>query len=270
MYSDFSHFVFEILQNADDHRATTITFNLTPDELVIEHNGIPFKEENVKAISYFGKSTSRDDLIKTGHFGLGFKSVFAFTATPAIHSGEENFKIYGLYCLKALPRPADLETEKTRISLLFNHIEKEPDFVETLVPKKTAFDKISRRLKKLDITTLLFTRNILEIKWIIQDEKGHYLRGGDKDKENISEYLQTRKTEITDGDSLHTYLVFSRPIKWKGKEYKPVEIAFFLDDSNNVEKIRSTKKPLFVLFPTTQETYGGSAVKRYLQVNLFS
>jgi Histidine kinase-, DNA gyrase B-, and HSP90-like ATPase. len=99
MYSDFSHFVYEILQNADDHDATTITFNLTPEELKIEHNGIPFNEENVKAISYFGKSTSRDDLIKTGQFGLGFKSVFAFTATPAIYSGEEDFQIHGLYVI---------------------------------------------------------------------------------------------------------------------------------------------------------------------------
>ena len=79
MYSDFSHFVFEILQNADDYGATHVTFKLSMDELLIEHNGIPFEEENVKAISYFGKGTSRDDLIKTGQFGLGFKSVFAFT-----------------------------------------------------------------------------------------------------------------------------------------------------------------------------------------------
>jgi hypothetical protein len=56
MYSDFSHFVYEILQNADDYGATTVTFKLNKNELVIEHNGIPFEEENVKAISYFGKA----------------------------------------------------------------------------------------------------------------------------------------------------------------------------------------------------------------------
>jgi len=50
MYSDFSHFVFEILQNADDYCATEISFALFHDRLVIEHNGIPFKEENVRAI----------------------------------------------------------------------------------------------------------------------------------------------------------------------------------------------------------------------------
>ena len=253
MYSDFSHFVFEILQNADDYGATHATFKLSMDELLIEHNGIPFEEENVRAISYFGKGTSRDDLIKTGQFGLGFKSVFAFTATPAIYSGKEDFQIYGLYRLKALPHPADLEPEKTRICLPFNHVKELPDFVDALVPEEKAFDKISRRLKKLDITTLLFTRNLLEIKWAIQDDEGCYLRE-DKYNKKISEDFRARKTEITDGGFLHTYLVFSQSVKWHGKEYKPVEIAFFLDDSNKVEKIKSTKKPLFVLFPTSQET----------------
>jgi len=261
MYSDFSHFVYEILQNADDYDASTVTFKLSENELVIDHNGIPFEEENVKAISYFGKSTSRDDLIKTGRFGLGFKSVFAFTASPVIHSGEENFEIYNLYRLKALLAPYDLEPGKTRIRLPFNHMEKHPDYVETLVAKEKAFDKISYRLKNLDLTTLLFTRNILEIKWNVQDkegnyDEGHYLRE-DRLKKNVNGHFQTRKTEITDGNILHTYLVFSRPIKWQGDDHKPVDVAFYLDDHDAIEVIRLSKKPLFVLFPTTVQTHMG-------------
>ncbi|MFQ5672983.1 MAG: sacsin N-terminal ATP-binding-like domain-containing protein, partial [Nitrospinales bacterium] len=257
MYSDFSHFVYEILQNADDYEAKTVEFKLKEDELVIEHDGIPFKDENVKAISYFGRSTSRDDLIKTGQFGVGFKSVFAFTASPAIHSGEENFEIYGLYRLKALPKPNNLDQSKTRIRLPFDHEEKQPNFVEHLVSKKEAFEKISRKLKKLDITTLLFTHNVLEIKWTVLDETGHYLRE-DKFNQEINDHLQTRRSEITDGDELHTYLVFCRPVKWKGKDYKPVEIAFSLDVDNDGEKIEAIKEPpLFVLFPTTKETHVG-------------
>ena len=77
MYSDPTHFIYEILQNADDYGATEVIFKLSKDKLIIEHNGEPFTEENVKAITYFGKSTSREDLVKTGRFGVGFKSVFA-------------------------------------------------------------------------------------------------------------------------------------------------------------------------------------------------
>ena len=263
MYSDFSHFVFEILQNADDHEATKIKFKLSPEELIIEHNGIPFKEKNVKAISYFGKSTSRDDLVKTGCFGLGFKSVFAITATPSIHSGDENFLIYGLYRLKALQPPKDLKNGITRICLPFNHPEEKPDFVEALTKKTTAFKEISNRLKESDMNTLLFNHNILEIKWSIQDKQGnkkngHYLRDDqNKFKLKISNDLQTRRTEITDGDNLDTYLVYSRPIHWHNKSYKPVDIAFYLKKENEKEVIYSSLKPLFVLFPTTVDTHMG-------------
>ena len=105
MYSDSTHFVYEILQNADDHGATEVLFKLSKDAVMIEHNGEPFKEENVKAITYFGKSTSREDLVKTGRFGIGFKSVFAFTATPIIISRPEHFQIYGLYRVREYPYP---------------------------------------------------------------------------------------------------------------------------------------------------------------------
>ena len=36
MYSDWTHFIFEILQNADDYCAKTIRFEVTEDELVAE------------------------------------------------------------------------------------------------------------------------------------------------------------------------------------------------------------------------------------------
>ena len=49
MYSDSTHFVYEILQNADDHGATEVCFKLSENEIVIEHNGEPFTEKNVES-----------------------------------------------------------------------------------------------------------------------------------------------------------------------------------------------------------------------------
>jgi hypothetical protein len=138
MYSDPTHFIFEILQNADDYGATEVYFRLSRSELVIEHNGKPFLNENVRAVTYFGKSTSRDDLVKTGRFGVGFKSVFAFTATPIIISGEERFKIHGLYRLDDEPYPSDLLRNRTRITLPFNHEVERPDYVDKHMPASEA------------------------------------------------------------------------------------------------------------------------------------
>ena len=121
MYADPAHFVYEILQNADDKGATEVEFSVTSEGLVILHDGTPFSEKDVEGITYFGKSQSRDDRRLTGRFGVGFKSVFAYTAAPRISSGDESFEIYGLYRARKWPRPKDLGPDKTRIELPFNH-----------------------------------------------------------------------------------------------------------------------------------------------------
>ena len=244
IYSDSTHFIYEILQNADDHEATEVLFKLSKNELVIEHNGEPFTEKNVKAITYFGKSTSRDDLVKTGRFGVGFKSVFAFTATPIIISGDERFKIFGLYRAKECSYPDDLSHLWTRIILPFNHESEQPDYVESLITKEEAYSKISKRLTMLNMNTLLFTRKIREIRWEIDDRSGHYLR---EDSMGGS----TRWTTITDGEQLNKYLVFSRVPEWKNKKHKAVDIAFALEDGH----ISPVDDLLYVLFATMKETH---------------
>ena len=38
-YSDQAHFIYELLQNADDAMATTARFKLEPNRLIFAHNG---------------------------------------------------------------------------------------------------------------------------------------------------------------------------------------------------------------------------------------
>ena len=72
-YSDQAHFVYELLQNADDAGATRARFVLYPDKLVFAHNGTerftisdPETEDadkergklgHINAITYIGHST---------------------------------------------------------------------------------------------------------------------------------------------------------------------------------------------------------------------
>ena len=87
LYSDPSHFVYELLQNADDAKATEVVFNLTSNLLEIKHNGTKlFNAKDVESITTIGSSTK--DINSIGTFGAGFKSVFAITKTPQIHSGD--------------------------------------------------------------------------------------------------------------------------------------------------------------------------------------
>jgi hypothetical protein len=39
-YSDQAHFIYELLQNADDAKATSARFELYKDRLVFAHNGV--------------------------------------------------------------------------------------------------------------------------------------------------------------------------------------------------------------------------------------
>jgi hypothetical protein len=247
LYSDPTHFIYELLQNADDYGATEVHFELTEDSLTIEHNGEPFTEENVKAITYFGKSTSKDDLVKTGRFGIGFKSVFAFTATPTVISGNEHFQIYGLYRVREVPYASNFSKERTRIILPFNHESEQPDFIEEVVTGSKAYEMIHRRLQTLNMRTLLFTKNILEIQWRSKSEKGEYLR---EDKQERG----ARVTTITDGDKDEKYMVFSRPIVWEGEDHKAVEVALAVSTEQKKERIVPVDDFLYVLFPTAQET----------------
>ena len=245
MYSDSTHFVYEILQNADDHGATEVLFKLSKDAVMIEHNGEPFKEENVKAITYFGKSTSREDLVKTGRFGIGFKSVFAFTATPIIISRPEHFQIYGLYRVREYPYPEDFSSSRTRIILSFNHESEDPDFVEELVSAEAAYRQISECLTKLDMNTLLFMRNIREISWEIENRSMRYWREDEIDDNN-------RLTILTNGVLEKKYLVFSKVPTWENEEHKAVEIAFAINEQHHITSIDDDL--LYVIFQTTENT----------------
>ena len=102
-YIDRTHFIFELLQNAEDALSerengtlpTLVKFNLRTDGLEVRHFGKPFTAKNVKSICAINESTKNADLTEIGCFGIGFKSVYAFTKRPEVHSGDEHFGIEG-------------------------------------------------------------------------------------------------------------------------------------------------------------------------------
>jgi hypothetical protein len=99
-YADRTHFVFELLQNAEDEGATRATFRLEPGAIVFEHDGAPFSSDDVVGITGLGNTTKLDEANKIGCFGIGFKSVFVVTAAPQIHATVDDaplaFSIYDL------------------------------------------------------------------------------------------------------------------------------------------------------------------------------
>ena len=91
LYSERTHFIFELIQNAEDAGATRIDFDVHDDRLEVRHDGRPFTEADVRGVCGVAKSTK--DLTSIGKFGIGFKAVYAYTKTPRIYSGDEAFRI---------------------------------------------------------------------------------------------------------------------------------------------------------------------------------
>src|SRR6185437_2215283 len=85
-YADPAHFVFELLQNAEDQEATHVRFRLEADRLVFTHNGNAFTRDDVVSITGIGNSDKPAQANKIGRFGIGFKSVFAVSNRPEVYT----------------------------------------------------------------------------------------------------------------------------------------------------------------------------------------
>jgi hypothetical protein len=64
-YAEKAHFIYELLQNADDVKATEVTFILTTDGLLYKHNGENrFSIIDIKSITAYGNSSKRQQKVK--------------------------------------------------------------------------------------------------------------------------------------------------------------------------------------------------------------
>lgn len=294
IYANSTQFVYELLQNADDCEATEILFKLLGDAIVIEHNGKPFDQADVEGITYFGKGTRPEDFIKTGRFGIGFKSVFAFTATPIIISDAEHFKIYDLYRVKEFPYPdSSGHTEGegsshfgTRIVLPFNHDSERPEFIEERMPKEKAYEEIKTSLTNLDWEIFFSKRSIKKISWQIyhyetlftqkirRNDKIIYINTNEQEVKNPKEvYPKTLGSmeieKIGDENRIkvsgnyrsgqYNYLRFDDDISITNenigkRENYQISVAFGMDEVGKIKPLEPGQ--VFIYFPAAKERSG--------------
>lgn len=160
LYPDRAHFIYELLQNAEDVGAHTARFSLSDDGLTFTHTGgRAFEKRDIEGITNIGYSAKKSDEETIGRFGLGFKAVFAYSETPHVYSAAFAFRIVSL----VLPEPVEpqrLGSDETRFVFPFNNAKKTP---------AAARAEIERGLADLSDTTLLFLRNLRRIAWTGDD-----------------------------------------------------------------------------------------------------
>ncbi len=239
LYSKQIHFLLELVQNADDAKATELTFDLYGDRLEVEHDGSRlFSEADVEAITAVGKSTKPEELTAIGRFGLGFKSVFAFTESPIIHSGDEHFMI------EKLIRPRGVEAVDcglmTRIILQFNCAEKDPT---------TARRQIGDALKKLEPSTLLFVQHLQRVRIRFDgQEYRQVVREVESTEFGVAQVVGVWDPAVD--DSKQRFAVWRRVPA--GLEHRRIELAALLD-GGRIQPLDHS--PLVVFFKTEKETH---------------
>ncbi len=97
LYKKKTHFVLELIQNADDNAydvgvTPCFEITITPNRLVVFNNERGFEEPNVKALCSVGDSTKEKQEGYIGEKGIGFKSVFTVSDRPEIHSNGFHFR----------------------------------------------------------------------------------------------------------------------------------------------------------------------------------
>jgi hypothetical protein len=243
LYSERTHFIFELIQNAEDAGATELAFELFADRLELRHDGRPFSEADVRGVCGVGKSGKSGDLTAIGKFGIGFKSVYAYTRSPRIHSGDEHFRIENYV------RPFPVEPPPARSGTLFVF-----PFDHDTVPAAVAAPEIAAALTAIRPRILLFLRSI------------ERLRVG-----GLGVQASVIERSVAGGHNPRRVTLFSRGrpaeewLTWRRQAVElapPVEIAFRAEGAlDQWRLVPCDDSPLVVSFPTEKETFLGFLVQ---------
>lgn len=256
-YSEPAHFVYELLQNADDAEATEVYITVNREELLFKHNGkkhfditpedaIP--SGDINSITGIGDSSKTDFQNKIGKFGVGFKAVFQYTNTPEIFDDTFKFKIENLII------PTLLEYDRPERK------NGETLFVLPFKDKGESYNEIVKKLDRLQ-NPLLFLRTLNKISLRIDRT------GGGKFEEVSYEKQLVETVNYSDGIILEKYKL-KEPLKTssiflfsqeavvpyndiKTKHY--ICVGFYYDEIEN-RLITDTTSDIYCFFPT-KETF---------------
>ncbi|MCC7134709.1 MAG: DUF3883 domain-containing protein [Gemmatimonadales bacterium] len=180
LYSKKSHFILELIQNADDNEyvkgtVPQLTFKLAPGRLVLLNNEIGFSERNVQALCSVGDSSKAKKSGYIGEKGIGFKSVFTVSNAPEIHSNGFHFRfdrrdeanLLGYVVPEWCEPPEEAKPETTAIVL----------------PAAQGYEFSKETLEDLDARLLLFLSKLREIELLHGDERTTFRR---RDRKGLS------------------------------------------------------------------------------------
>ncbi len=257
-YTDPVHFIYELLQNADDANATKVFIRLEKDGFIFRHNGTTHftisnpdnaeeddkkgKYGHLNSLTGIGSSTKPSDVEKNkiGKFGIGFKSVFKYTDHPHVYDDIICFALYDYVVPELLTTDHPLRSPGETLFYL--------PFDKVKFSNKQAYSEIEEKLKTLD-NPILFLHNIQEIKWESATSKGgtysKELLKSQKYKDVVCENIKLHNFSVEDTKELW---MFTRKIQLDEGKF-PISVGLYIKDG----KIDTTARPkVFCFFPTRE------------------
>jgi hypothetical protein len=250
-YSDQAHFIYELLQNADDAQATQARFILTNEALTFIHNGdIGFSVSNpdtededsenmklghINAITSIGNTTK--DKAKIGKFGVGFKAIFQYTNTPHIYDPNFCFKIERFIVPQLLEQ--DKSERQENETLFYFPFDLQNN-------SRDAYNDIFQKLKSL-IHPVLFLNNLKEVLWRTPKQIGKYTKTIIEEKKYNETLCQL--INLIDGRESKTLWLFTNELEGTSHKYS---VGFFLDKNGKIDT--SNTYSAFCFFPTKEAT----------------
>ena len=252
-----AHFIWEMLQNAEDVVAEEISFILENKRLIVRHNGRVFSANNVISICSVGASTKKGEPNKIGKFGMGFKTVFKYTASPEVYSKDFRFRIEKFVYPSSIPKNLKNDYGRDTVFVIpFNHPEKNED---------EAYSEIKEKLLSLSSASLLFLKEIQKITVTVENQTFTVTRKTKK-RVNISDNLSLDNIEVTDRQGSKSYYRFTLggltlvDVASDGTQEtvtnQSVMIAYSLDNAGKIQPCSRVNdiRNYFVFFPTDIET----------------
>lgn len=243
VFTRSSGFILELIQNAEDSGLEVselghFEIKINQQRVKITHNGRPFNENDVKAISGI-RSSKKPERGFLGYLGIGFKSVLKITDRPEIYSNGFQFKFDRTYW----PDPSSTPWHVIPIWLDKPSESIDPTGTSFIIPFRGSIDasRISDEIKKIRLELYLFLRWLRRIEIIDEISGEHWTL------ENLGENQEGISTLKSDGDE-RRFKFFHRKVvvpEWVKEDrltqeyranvtHREIAIGFALDKDGNL------------------------------------
>jgi len=254
IWESSAQYVYELLQNAEDAKASELKVEISKKRAKLIHDGKLFTKDDVINVCYAVSGKDPNETI--GYLGVGFRSVFTVTDKPEIYSGKYMFRFDKEECLRKFNDTSLFYFYPYWIEQPTEEVDREKTIFMLPFKSEEFFAKSIEQLEKLGVHSLLFLRNIKSI--IINNTDENVSRVCNitcvKDFKSLPEHenIKVGKLQLVEGTTAMRFSVFrgtfevpseiredeeTKRAKREKITKREVSIAIQLDEQDNLKPI---------------------------------